>query len=139
LVHLVTDELAIPRVPTLSQGRVAVTGTGRITMFVSLWSDVSAGTSTILAVRHAPHLPVQVLGTVLLVCLGLLLGTTWTIQALQAKLRRQAEERRRLNAEWAAIRTIRWQETVCPRCASPLSKGNRYIVPTPVAELDDDN
>jgi hypothetical protein len=46
----------------------------------------------------------QVLSGVLLVCLGLLLGMTWTIQALQARLRRQAEERRRLNEEWLAIR-----------------------------------
>ncbi|MDQ4032541.1 MAG: hypothetical protein M3332_09840 [Actinomycetota bacterium] len=46
-----------------------------------------------------------VLGAVLLICLGLLLGTTWTPQALQPKLRRQAEERRRLNEEWVAVCT----------------------------------
>ena len=65
----------------------------------------------------------QVLSGVLLVCLGLLLGTTWTIQALQARLRRQAQERRRLNEEWLAIReewsvirTTRHQLAKCPRC-----------------------
>jgi hypothetical protein len=50
----------------------------------------------------------QLLSGVLLVCLGLLLGMTWTIQALQPKLRRQAEERSRLNEEWSAVRMARW-------------------------------
>jgi uncharacterized paraquat-inducible protein A len=69
----------------------------------------------------------QVPAELLLVCLGilfglgLLLGTTWTIQALQVRLRHQAEERRRLNAEWAAIRTARQQRVQCPRCGTPLS------------------
>lgn len=94
---------------------------------------------TTLAIRPAPHVPAQLLGAVVLVCLGLLLGTTWTVQALQPKLRQQAEERRRLNEEWAAVRAIRWQETVCPCCASPLSGWVWYIAPTPVAEMDDDD
>ena len=63
----------------------------------------------------------QVSAGLLLVCLGLLLGTTWTIQALQFRLRHQAEERRRLNAEWAAIRVTRQQRVQCPRCGAPLS------------------
>jgi hypothetical protein len=50
-----------------------------------------------------------VLNAVLLVCLGVLLGATWTIQALQPKLRRQTEERRRLNEEWTAVRIARRQ------------------------------
>jgi sulfite exporter TauE/SafE len=62
-----------------------------------------------------------VLAGVLLVCLGLLLGTTWTIQALQPTLRHQAEERRKLNEEWAAIRTVRRQQGQCPRCGVSLS------------------
>ncbi|MDQ3762754.1 MAG: hypothetical protein M3460_14180 [Actinomycetota bacterium] len=62
------------------------------------------------------------LGAVLLVCLGLLLGATWTTQALQPKLGQQAEERRRLNDEWLAIRTARQQRSECPRCARPLSE-----------------
>jgi sulfite exporter TauE/SafE len=64
----------------------------------------------------------QLLSGVLLVCLGLLLGMTWTIQALQPKLRRQAEERRRLNEEWSAVRMARWQRGECPRCGCPLSE-----------------
>jgi uncharacterized paraquat-inducible protein A len=65
---------------------------------------------------------IQVLGAVLLVCLGLLLGSSWTIQAVQPKLRQQAEERRRLNEEWSAVRTARRQRGECPRCGSPLSE-----------------
>jgi hypothetical protein len=48
---------------------------------------------------------VQTVGLILLACLfiGMLLGTAWTVQAVQPNLRRQAEERRRLNAAWHAI------------------------------------
>lgn len=73
--------------------------------------------------RNTPQSTVilQVLGAVLLVCLGLLLGSSWTIQASQPKLGRQAEERLRLNEEWAALRTAHPRRGRCPRCASPLS------------------
>ncbi|HEV7831183.1 MAG TPA: hypothetical protein VGP04_20540 [Pseudonocardiaceae bacterium] len=47
------------------------------------------------------------LAAVLLVCLGLLLGVTWTAQALQHKHRQLAEERRWLNEQWLMIRTAR--------------------------------
>ena len=74
--------------------------------------------------RSTPQCTVDlmVLGAILLVCLGLLLGAAWTVEALQYKLRRQAEERHRLNEEWSAIRTARRRRGVCPRCASPLSE-----------------
>jgi uncharacterized paraquat-inducible protein A len=68
---------------------------------------------------------------VLLVCLGLLLGATWTIRALQLRLRRQAEEQRRLNEEWLAIRNARWQRGRCPRCAGTLYERHRYFGPAP--------
>jgi hypothetical protein len=71
----------------------------------------------------------QVMGSTLLICLGLLLGTTWTIQVLQSKLRRLAEERRRLNDEWleiheerSAIHTTRRQLTMCVHCGRPQSE-----------------
>jgi hypothetical protein len=64
---------------------------------------------------------VQVLSAVLLVCLGTLLGATWTTQACQPKLRRQAEQRRRLNAEWVAVRAARRQQGECPRCGQLLT------------------
>lgn len=69
------------------------------------------------------------LGAALLVLLGLLLGWAWTNQALQPKLHKQAEERRRLNAEWTAIRTARKRQGECPRCASPLSEQDWYYAP----------
>lgn len=81
----------------------------------------------------------QVLGSVLLVCLGLLLGATWTTQAFQPKLRRQAEERRRLNDEWLAVRTARRQRGTCPRCGNPLSEQNWYFAPTLVDDQFDDD
>ncbi|MGH3853928.1 MAG: hypothetical protein ACRDR6_10635 [Pseudonocardiaceae bacterium] len=77
---------------------------------------------------------IQMLGAVLLVCLGLLLGATWTTQAFQPRLRRQAEERRRLNEEWLAVRTERQRRGQCPRCASPLSAQDWYIAPTLVQD-----
>lgn len=74
--------------------------------------------------RNQPQstVTIEVLGAVLLVCLGLLLGSSWTIQALQSNLRQQAAERRRLNAEWAAVSTVRKRRGRCPRCGIPLSE-----------------
>ena len=69
---------------------------------------------------------IEILGAVILVCLGLLLGASWTIQAVQPKLRRQAEERRRLNEEWLAVRTARQQQDECPRCATSLIERDWY-------------
>ncbi|HVE96345.1 MAG TPA: hypothetical protein VNA67_05115 [Pseudonocardiaceae bacterium] len=69
---------------------------------------------------------IEILGAVILVCLGLLLGASWTIQAVQPKLRRQAEERRRLNEEWLAVRTARQQQDECPHCATSLIERDWY-------------
>ncbi|MGH3884963.1 MAG: hypothetical protein ACRDSZ_00065 [Pseudonocardiaceae bacterium] len=80
----------------------------------------------------------QVVVAVLLVCFGLLLGASWTTQALQPRLRQQAEERRRLNTEWSALRTARRQRGVCPRCGSPLSQRDWYDPPTVVDDRPDD-
>ncbi|HEV7450860.1 MAG TPA: hypothetical protein VGO16_05635 [Pseudonocardiaceae bacterium] len=85
------------------------------------------------------------MAAVLLVCLGLLLGGTWTIQAVQPKLRRQAEERRRLNEEWSAVRTARRQRGECPLCSRLLSERDwyyyyyYYYAPTIVEDPPDDN
>ncbi len=91
--------------------------------------------------RNAPQstVTIQVLGAVLLVCLGLLLGSSWTIQALQPRIHQQAEERRRLNEEWAAVRTARRQRGRCPHCGSPLSERDWYLAPTPVTGRPDDD
>lgn len=79
------------------------------------------------------------LGAALLVCLGLLLGATWTAQALQARFRRHAEERRRLNEEWAAVRTTRGHEEDCPHCGYPLTEQDWYVEPTLVEYPPDDD
>ena len=77
--------------------------------------------------QNTGTIQVLVLGVLLLACLGLLLKATWTIQALQPKLRQQAEERRRLNKEWRAVRTVRRHQGECPHCARPLSKQDGVI------------
>jgi hypothetical protein len=91
--------------------------------------------------RHVPQnrVTIQALGAVLLVCLGLLLGATWTTQALQPSLRRRAEERHRLNEEWSAVRTAQRQRGKCPRCGSLLTERNWYIAPTVVEDQWDDD
>jgi hypothetical protein len=76
---------------------------------------------------------------VLLVCLGLLLGTAWTTQALQPRLRRHADERRRLDEEWLAVRAARRHRSECPRCGRPLSEVDWYCAPTFVKDLLDDD
>jgi hypothetical protein len=80
---------------------------------------------------------VQVLSAILLVCLGVLLGATWTIQISQPKLRRQAEQRRRLNEEWSAVRAARRQRRKCPRCGILLTELDWYLAPALVEDLLD--
>ena len=70
-------------------------------------------------------------GAVLLVGLGLLLGLLLEAaarnvldRALQSKLR-QAEERRRLDEAWPAVRTAFQQRGKCPYCTSPCPNGTR--------------
>ncbi|MGH3854064.1 MAG: hypothetical protein ACRDR6_11315 [Pseudonocardiaceae bacterium] len=74
--------------------------------------------------RYVPQSSVtlEVSVGVLLVCLGLLLGSTWTIQALQARFRRLAMERRRLNEEWLALRAALQRRGRCRRCGAPPSE-----------------
>jgi cell division protein FtsL len=64
----------------------------------------------------------QMLVGVVLLCLGVLLGSTWTEMILHAKHRRQAEERRQLTEEWAAVRATRRQWRHCSRCRAALSE-----------------
>ena len=75
---------------------------------------------TLLVSEYGIGTPLAIVGCLALLCLGLLLGASWSIQSLQPKLRQQAEERRRLNEEWAAVRAARRQRGHCPRCSSTL-------------------
>lgn len=81
---------------------------------------------------------VQLLSSLLLICLGLLLGTTWTVQALRPKLDRQAEERRRLNAEWATIYSIRRRQVRCTRCEYMRTEVGLRFEQAPIEDLLDD-
>ncbi len=54
-----------------------------------------------------------VMGGLVLIGLGVLLGSTWTTQALEGRFRHQAAERRQLNEEWQAVRAFRAQHIRC--------------------------
>jgi hypothetical protein len=58
------------------------------------------------------------LSGVLLLCLGVLMGTSWTDQALSQRYRRLAIERRELN-EWH--RTLQETSQRCVRCGNPVA------------------
>jgi hypothetical protein len=96
--------------------------------------------------RNAPRIGVipQVVawilvGAVLLVCLGMLVGASWTSLVMQPKLRRQAEERRQINEEWRALRAARAARESCPRCANPLPAQDWYPVSTLVEDPPEDD
>jgi hypothetical protein len=69
---------------------------------------------------------IQAVVLILLGCLflGMLLGTTFTVQAIRPEFRRQAHERRRLDAEWHAIQQAEQvaQPEWCPRCGHRLAQ-----------------
>jgi cell division protein FtsL len=80
-----------------------------------------------------------VLGALLLVFLGVLLGTAWTTQAVQPQLDHQAEERRRLNEEWVAVRAAHQQLVECPRCGYPLTAQDSYFAFNWIEDSQDDD
>lgn len=73
---------------------------------------------------------IAVVTAVVLVCIGALLGAHWTARILQPRLDRraaqQAEERRMLAKEWAALHPQRGE---CPRCANPLPEWDSHLAP----------
>lgn len=93
-------------------GATSISAIGGLWKSGSSWPNATKSVVTALA-----------LGGVLLVCLGMLLGWSWTVQAVQPKLRHLAAERRRLNEEWSAVHNARRQRDECPRCGRPLSQG----------------
>ena len=78
--------------------------------------------------RNAPEgaMSLLALSGTLLICLGLLLGASWTTQALQSKLSKQAQERRKLDEEWEALRNFRRQQSLCPHCGALLAEWRRH-------------
>jgi len=102
-------------------------------MLISNGHGLNSGTSLtqrVMLRRSALRNPVIIyfLGGLMLVCLGLLLGSSWTVQALETKLQRQAEERHKLNEEWLAIRAARQLQGKCARCESRLFE-QRWRIP----------
>jgi hypothetical protein len=75
----------------------------------------------------------------LAVCFGLLLGTTWTMMAMQPRLRRQAQDRHKLNEEWLAVRSARQQQGRCPYCALRLTEYDQDPEQAPVEDPPDDD
>lgn len=79
-----------------------------------------------MAWRNTPPSAVMPGGILLIaglaICFGLLLGTTWTIMAMQPRLRRQAQDRRNLNEEWLAVRSAGRRQGRCPYCALRLAE-----------------
>jgi hypothetical protein len=84
---------------------------------------------------------IAVVTAVVLVCIGALLGANWTARILQPRLDRraaqQAEERRMLAKEWAALRPQQSggpQLGECPRCANPLPEWDSHFAPPVVRD-----
>lgn len=92
--------------------------TGAVAVWVLLVSEYGVGISRAIVV------------CLVLLCLGLLLGASWTSQTLLPERCQLAEERRRLNEEWAAVRTARQQRLHCPRCAGPVLEQGWFSAPT---------
>ncbi|MPZ64626.1 MAG: hypothetical protein GEU83_03595 [Pseudonocardiaceae bacterium] len=72
----------------------------------------------------------------LLIGLGALIGSSWTVQALEGRFRHHAAERRRLNEEWSAVRAYRAQQRRCVDCEDELDLYRRPALVT--GALDDD-
>lgn len=79
--------------------------------------------------RNASLTMVIITSAGLLICLGLLLGGSWTRQTLRADYRHHAEQRRQLSEQWHALRTAR-HHNHCPRCTSPLPPYDPDYEPT---------
>lgn len=72
-----------------------------------------------------------------LIGLGILLGSAWTTQALEGRFRHQAAERRRLNEEWQALRAFRAQRGRCSRCDAELGWYRQPVLATGAQDDDD--
>lgn len=71
-----------------------------------------------------------------LIGVGALIGSSWTVQALDGKFRQHATERRRLNEEWRAVRAYRAQQRRCVDCDDELG---HHRQPALVAAVHDDD
>lgn len=74
---------------------------------------------------------------VVLIGIGALIGSSWTVQALEGRTRQHAAERRRLNDEWHAVRAYRAQLRRCVDCADELDRDRRPALVGGAHEDDD--
>lgn len=82
-----------------------------------------------------------VAGAVVLVCLGGLVGATWTTQIMGNVSRRHAAQRRSLNDGWLALedaRRARGESAYCARCHLELSESSWRLVSQALNEEEDD-
>ena len=80
-------------------------------------------------------------GAVVLVCIGGLVGASWTTQVMASISRRHATERRNLNDGWRALadaRRARGEPAYCARCHQKLSESSWLLVVSPATDEEDD-
>lgn len=66
------------------------------------------------------------LGATAVLCVGGLIGSSLTTQAMEQVGRKQSAERRRLNAEWRALESARTTGSACAGCRG--RPGSNWIV-----------
>ncbi|HYZ08987.1 MAG: hypothetical protein LC799_11760 [Actinobacteria bacterium] len=63
---------------------------------------------------------IVLVGMLLVGCIGVLAGSTWTVQALEGRFRQHAAERQQLNREWSTLGALRDERRWCSRCGGAL-------------------
>ena len=79
-------------------------------------------------------------GAIMLLCLGALLGASWTTQVMGGVSRRHAAERRKLNEGWRALEIARrtaGEPLLYARYRKPSESSWLLVVPATVDEEDD--
>lgn len=77
---------------------------------------------------------------VVLVCVGGMLGASWTTQAMSTVSRRHATERRDLNEGWQELAEARQTSdaALCPRCDRPMTDPSWLLVVDSSLDEEDD-
>lgn len=82
-----------------------------------------------------------VVAAVVLICLGGLIGATWTTQVMGTVSRRHATERKNLNDGWRALQDAKQSDgdpVHCARCHQTLAMSGRPLV-SATAYIDEDD
>ncbi|MGH7278597.1 MAG: hypothetical protein ACREJG_07900 [Candidatus Rokuibacteriota bacterium] len=81
-------------------------------------------------------------GAVVMICIGGLVGASWTTQVMASVSRRHAAERRNLNDGWRALeeaRQARGEPAFCARCHQKLSESSWLLVVSPAMTDEEDD